>query len=163
PSCRPGLPKRRRHRSQRPAERFAAPRSPRLRPQPPSSADSRTQKRRGATPFPAIRIRTSSPDRPRAPPPRRDPSASSLAKQFAKHALLQFRRRALCAAARPQEFQEQLLEIVLLFARRAVLEMRPDLLLELWCQLAVQKLIQMFDAIATIHAGLPLMYPISTA
>ena len=41
--------------------------------------------------------------------------------------------------------------------------MIPDLPFELGRELAVQEFIEMFDAFATIHAGLPLMYPISTA
>src|SRR6266542_3488568 len=120
------------------------------------------RQRRAATSL-ATRIHISSPDRPRAPPPRRVESASSLAKQLAEHALLELLRSALRAAARPQELQEQLLKIELFAARRAVFQMRPDLPLELRRQLAVQEFVQMLDALAAIHAGLPLMYPISTA
>src|SRR5207249_9680040 len=118
---------------------------------------------RGAAPVPAIRIPRSSPGQPRAPLRRRAGSASSLAEQLTQHALLELRRRSLRAASRAQELQEQLFEIVLLAAWRAVLQMIADLPLELGGELPVQEFVEMFDALATVHAGLPLMYPISTA
>src|SRR5206468_11277704 len=68
----------------------------------------------------------------------------------------------LGAAARAQELQEQLFKVELLTARWAVLEVLAKLPLELRSELAVQKFVEMLDALAAIHAGLPLMYPIST-
>src|ERR1044072_6636487 len=118
---------------------------------------------RGAVSPLAIQIPKLSPHPPPPPPPSHGLSAISLAEQLAQHALLQLGPRDLRLAALLEAFEEKLLEIVLLLARRAIFEMVPDFPLELWGQLAVQKLVQMLDAVAAIHAGLPLMYPISTA
>src|SRR5712671_4235085 len=128
-----------------------------------SKAGSRRQKRRGALRLLAIQTPKLSLAPPRAPPPSRAGSATSLSEQLTQNALLQVGRRALGPAPRPQELQEQLLEIVLLAAGRAVLQMLPDLPLQVGRELAVQEFVEMVDALATIHAGLPLMYPISTA
>src|ERR1044072_9767557 len=118
---------------------------------------------RGAVSPLAIQIPKLSPHPPPPPPPSHGLSAISLAEQLAQHALLQLGRRALRLAARLQEFEEKLLEIVLLLARRAIFEMVPEFPLALWGQLDVPTLGHMLDAVAAIHAGLPLMYPISTA
>src|ERR1051326_328474 len=84
---------------------------------------------RGAVSPLAIQIPKLSPHPPPPPPPSHGLSAISLAEQLAQHALLQLGRRALRLAARLQEFEEKLLEIVLLLARRAIFEMVPDFLL----------------------------------
>src|ERR1041385_5943366 len=73
---------------------------------------------RGAVSPLAIQIPKLSPHPPPPPPPSHGLSAISLAEQLAQHALLQLGRRALRLAARLQEFEEKLLEIVLLLARR---------------------------------------------
>src|SRR2546425_6244195 len=122
-----------------------------------STTNSMKQKKRGAGATLATRIPTSSPGRPRAPPLRRVASAISLADQFPQRALLALRRRALSAPPGSQEFQKQLLEIELLAARRAVLQMLPDLALDLGRQLAIQEFIEVLDALTAIHAGLPLI------
>src|SRR6266849_740043 len=69
---------------------------------------------------------------------------------------LRFRRRALGSTPRSQESQKQLLEIELLAAGGAVLQMFPDLALDVWRQLAIQEFIEVLDALTAIHAGLPL-------
>src|SRR5882724_466373 len=94
-----------------------------------SITDSMRQKNRAAAVSLAIPIRIRSPAPRPTPLQRLGRSATSLPEQLAQHALLELRRCSLRLAPGAQEFQEQLLEVVLLLARRAVLEMRADFLL----------------------------------
>src|SRR2546422_2689134 len=89
--------------------------------------------------------------------------ASSLVEQFAENPALQLGRRAASAAAGLQEVEEQTLEVEVLAAGRAVLEVHPDLPLDFGGELLIKELVQMLGALATVHAGLALMYPMPTA
>src|SRR5207244_8521299 len=61
------------------------------------------------------------------------------------------------------ETEEQLFEVELLAARRAVGEVLTDLLLHRGRQLAVEVLVEVLLALPAIHLAVPLMYPIPTA
>src|SRR5438093_322457 len=103
-------------------------------------------------------------DKPRSHAPRCQRGGQSGNERRAGHAAQRSQRRDTPRrAAGPQETEEQLFEVELLAARRAVGEVLTDLLLHRGRQLAVEVLIEVLLALPAIHLADPLMYPIPTA
>src|SRR5439155_25676140 len=98
------------------------------------------------------------PPRPhRGGPRRRRAPAPPLLAQLAQDAPPQLGRGALGPAAGAHELEEQRLDIVVLPARRALVEVRAELPLELGGELPVEVVVEMLGALPAVHGLLPLI------